>query len=227
MKKILLFTVLMAFTLTACQNDDLTQETQEEKHIFMSSHLEDSIFYNVNTKLAARLGISHKNGNTKKFQSQQVNNADLTEEEAKEILSPLTESGQELRDELVNLSETDLLELSQEEVDALNNMDEATLAEFAYFMHATTQEEYVNIEDMDNDAMQIKYTKADLVDCLSYAMGFTAISGAYGYIDGTVGLITAKTAWQIGRALIGRTLGWIGVAWVIYDYGTCLNSKRR
>ncbi|MBO5062481.1 MAG: hypothetical protein J6C31_07715 [Prevotella sp.] len=226
MKKILLFTVLMAFTLTACQNEDLTQEAQKEKQIFMSSHLEDSIFYNVNTKLAARLGTTHKHGNTKKYQSQQVNNADLTEKEAKEILSPLMESGQEMRDELVNLSETNLLELSQEEVDALNNMDEATLAEFAYFMHVVTQEEYVNVEDMGNDAMQIKYTKADLLDCLTFSLGLNAISSMTDYIYFTKELMTATVAWQIGRALILRTVGWVGVAYTIYQYGSCLNSKR-
>lgn len=40
---------------------------------------------------------------------------------------------------------------------------------------------------------------------------FDAFSGAFGYITGTAGLITARTALQLGVAVVGRTLGWVGV----------------
>ena len=38
-------------------------------------------------------------------------------------------------------------------------------------------------------------------------------------------LMTAKTARQIICAFAKRTLGWVGIAWMIYDFSECMNKK--
>lgn len=58
-------------------------------------------------------------------------------------------------------------------------------------------------------------------------MGIGIASGVDGYVGGTISLFTAATAKQIARALCTRTLGWIGVAIVLYQFGKCLKNKQK
>ena len=55
--------------------------------------------------------------------------------------------------------------------------------------------------------------------------GFEIGGGFYTYYNGTRMLMTAKTARQIICAFAKRTLGWVGIAWVIYDFSECMNKK--
>lgn len=114
--------------------------------------------------------------------------------------------------------------LSSDDVNLLVNMTDDEIAGMAYYVGVL--ESYKNDATL-NSEMQMKYTKDELIDCLSFAIGFSAISSIYRYLDGTASLMTAKTAFQIGRGLIGRTLGWVGLAIVTYDYVDCLRSKKK
>lgn len=37
--------------------------------------------------------------------------------------------------------------------------------------------------------------------------------------------MTATNALQIARGLIGRTVGWIGIAYSAYKFGKCLRNR--
>lgn len=143
----------------------------------------------------------------------------ITEEQAMDILSPLIPQGLSIRNQIVNNAELGNLNISADELQLLLNMDDSQLAELAYYI--------VTVADIDpelyDDGMK-KYTGQQLLDCLSTAIGLDAVTGLWGYIDGTATLVSASSAWTIGRALIGRTLGWVGVAYAIYSYVECLNN---
>ncbi|MBF1465265.1 hypothetical protein [Prevotella pallens] len=139
----------------------------------------------------------------------------INEEEVIRVLSPLSIEGEDLRNQLLKLEKEGKLDLTSTEISELHKMKAPELAGFAYFVAQSK---------MGNGTM--KAIKArDLIDCVSVAVGFSAGSSLWGVFDGTASLVSAKTAWNIGRAFISRTLGWIGVAYAIYEYVDCLKSK--
>lgn len=73
----------------------------------------------------------------------------------------------------------------------------------------------------------MEVTGQGVLSCVSFALGIGIASGVDGYVGGTISLFTAATAKQIARALCTRTLGWIGVAIVLYQFGKCLKNKQK
>lgn len=143
---------------------------------------------------------------------------------ARQILAPLVEEGVQIRDELIALSEAGKLEVKSTELMQIKDMDETQLAQFAFLADECAKRED---KEISSEYAIGRYSIDDLTSCMTAAIGFDAFSGAFGYITGTAGLITARTALQLGVSVVGRTLGWIGVAWAIYDYEKCLRSRRR
>lgn len=149
---------------------------------------------------------------------------DAMELRARQILAPLVEEGVQIRDELIALSEAGKLEVKSTELMQIKDMDETQLAQFAFLADECAKRED---KEISSEYAIGRYSIDDLTSCMTAAIGFDAFSGAFGYITGTAGLITARTALQLGVAVVGRTLGCVGVAWAIYDYGRCLRSRRR
>lgn len=77
--------------------------------------------------------------------------------------------------------------------------------------------------------------ESQILECLKYAIGLQGLSdlikngpeiyGLSQYYNGTRMLMTAKTARQIICAFAKRTLGWVAIAWMIYDFSDCMNKK--
>lgn len=212
MKKFFLFFALVTLFVGCTQENELLKNQKGE--ILMDSHVSKDHFNGVNKKIRTLFATTR---------SENV----ISEDEAMKILSPLVESGKEIREDFISLQSKGEINISSNEMSELCEMDDSQLAELAYFMEAATQVSYEDYSGLEEYSSKMKYKFQDFVDCLSFATGVSVISGLYGYVDGTAGLITAKTAWKIARVFIGRTLGAVGVAIAIYDFGDCMYKKSK
>ena len=157
-----------------------------------------------------------------------INVANFNEVSCKSALAPLVESGALIRNEVLAVANSKSYDISQEELSAIKEMDDATLAELAYIVGVIENANNDDLEVilMSNSNYQRPLTTDDYVDCFSFASGFSLVSGLYGYFEGTAACMTVSSAIGVCRALVGRTLGWVGVAIVVYDFTDCLITKR-
>lgn len=152
----------------------------------------------------------------------------VTENQMKSVMEPLVPSGVQICNQLLDVSNKGLLEMTEEEVYAVTNLSEADMAALAYTMKTIEQamDEYSN---NDNSAQVVKeLTRDDYIDCIGYALlGCSGISSGCAYIEQTVKLASVTTAKQIATALFKRTLGWVGAAYAAYEFSDCLKSKKK
>lgn len=162
----------------------------------------------------------------------------LSESDAQEMLIPLVEDGTAIVGQIQEAVKTGQLEITAQEAVQLEAMTDEQLAELSLVVYNLNDpfmmdELFAYIQqEIDTNAIPISdepgaYTKKELVDCLTVAFGLGTIFGLYSYIDGTYTIMTASTAFQIARGFIGRTMGWIGLAYAAYEYGNCLHSKKK
>lgn len=155
----------------------------------------------------------------------------MSEAEAQKLLSPLVKDGKSVRDQILKAAEVGELKINPEETQQLIDMKDEQLAGLSFAVYVVqdpaVMDDLFGLIDINvGGGKQISsYSKKELIDCLSFAVGLGAISGLYSYVDGTASLITARTAFAMARAFIGRTLGWIGVAYAMYEFADCLHSK--
>lgn len=198
---------ISSFFFASC-SDEVNNTKKETDGVLITCNISDKQIKDINKKMQDLFNVSRTNSAVS-----------ITEGQAMDILSPLIPQGLSIRNQIVNNAELGNLNISADELQLLLNMDDSQLAELAYYI--------VTVADIDpelyDDGMK-KYTGQQLLDCLSTAIGLDAVTGLWGYIDGTATLVSASSAWTIGRALIGRTLGWVGVAYAIYSYVECLNN---
>lgn len=144
---------------------------------------------------------------------------ELTENEAKQILKPLINDGKNIQRQL--LDKKTIVDFNTHELNFVKDMTDVQLAELSFTFN------YVYKNSMN---------ESQILECLKYAIGIQGLSdlvkngfeiggGFYTYYNGTRMLMTAKTARQIICAFAKRTLGWVGIAWVIYDFSECMNKK--
>lgn len=144
---------------------------------------------------------------------------ELTENEAKQILKPLINDGKNIQRQL--LDKKTIVGFNTHELNFVKDMTDVQLAELSFTFN------YVYKNSMN---------ESQILECLKYAIGIQGLSdlvkngfeiggGFYTYYNGTRMLMTAKTARQIICAFAKRTLGWVGIAWVIYDFSECMNKK--
>ena len=214
--------LLSAISFTSCSQEDENKLITKDGNILIENPARESVIDSVNNEIVNL--FSEPRMRTKE--------AVLNMQPAKceQILSPLSTSGAAMRDDLVELGQIGELDITAEEIAQLKEMDDAELAEFAYYVSAISQspqpEKPVDM-DLNDVSRKISYTKQDVFDCISFSTGLSLISGGYGYVEGTISLISAKTAWNVARVMIGRTLGWVGVAVAIYDFTDCMRSKQK
>lgn len=144
---------------------------------------------------------------------------ELAENEAKQILKPLINDGKNIQRQL--LDKKTIVGFNTHELNFVKDMTDVQLAELSFTFN------YVYKNSMN---------ESQILECLKYAIGIQGLSdlvkngfeiggGFYTYYNGTRMLMTAKTARQIICAFAKRTLGWVGIAWVIYDFSECMNKK--
>lgn len=159
----------------------------------------------------------------------------LDEESCKAALSPLTASGVSIRNEVLAVANDKTYDISEEELNAIKEMDEATLAELAYFVGViqTCNDDDLIMDLMNNEKLcpitlekQRPLTKDDYLDCFLKAAGWEVILGLADYAQGTAACMTVADAVAACKVLAKRTLGWVGVAYVVYQFTDCLGNKR-
>lgn len=148
---------------------------------------------------------------------------ELTENEAIPMLQPLVNDGALIRDQLI-LQKKELT-LTTQEVSELERMTDSQLAELSF-----------TIITICNEASAKGVTWGDVADCLMQATGITDLSALVKgcgigcvswYAQGTKALMTQTAVKQIIKAFAKRTVGMVGVAWMIYDFADCMNSKKK
>lgn len=143
---------------------------------------------------------------------------ELTENEAKQILKPLINDGKNIQRQL--LDKKTIVGFNTHELNFVKDMTDVQLAELSFTFN------YVYKNSMN---------ESQILECLKYAIGIQGLSdlakneieiyGISQYYNGTRMLMTAKTARQIICAFAKRTLGLVGIAWMIYDFSDCMNKK--
>ena len=142
---------------------------------------------------------------------------ELTENEAKQILKPLINDGKNIQRQL--LDKKTIVGFNTHELNFVKDMTDVQLAELSFIFN------YVYKNSMN---------ESQILECLKYAIGIQGLSdlvkgeielsGFKRYYNGTKMLMTAKTARQIICAFAKRTLGWVGIAWMMYDFSECMNK---
>lgn len=216
MKLKALVTLLCVFALAGCEQNIEIGKTSEmqQQEILLKTKIDDNLCNKVESSVINYL--------CNKISTRSVNS--ISETEVGEILAPLAGNGACVRDELVSLSEAGMLDISEAEAQELNEMEPDELAAFAYFLNVleTSEEENVAIEQK-GEMLECKLS--DVVECIGFATGVSALNGIWSYVDGTATICTAKTAFTLARGFIGRTLGFVGVAIAIYDFVDCMHKK--
>lgn len=143
---------------------------------------------------------------------------ELTENEAKQILKPLINDGKNIQRQL--LDKKTIVGFNTHELNFVKDMTDVQLAELSFTFN------YVYKNSMN---------ESQILECLKYAIGIQGLSdlvkgeielrGFKRYYNGTKMLMAAKTARQIICAFAKRTLGWVGIAWMMYDFSECMNKK--
>lgn len=226
MKTRILFAFAILATLCCCSSDS----TVETHDFGLTVNANGKMLSETHQKLGALLG-SNPEDSLAVFQTRAnlTTNSDFEElddeqkeAKAKEIFSPYVQDGISIRDEVIRYASEGLLDESPEDIQKFENLDEASLAGVAYFMSilAIVEKE----EPLTIDGEPLRLTSADVNDCLSLALGFDVVGGITGYISGTRGLITASTAFDLGLSLMGRTLGWVGLAYCTYEFVQCIKK---
>lgn len=158
-----------------------------------------------------------------KYSSRAAGN-ELTASEATQMLQPFIDDGRMIQQQI--LQNKDKYHLTIDESQAMMRMTDAQLAEMSF-----------TLSTIYNDAVAQGVSQDDIVDCLLHATGIENIADflmflgegtATGqYITGTRLLINAKTAKDIIWAFGKRTVGIIGVAFMVYDFADCIKSKQQ
>lgn len=230
---VLIYILTLTILSVSCSNDNIEdvihrncKEAKSLKVFMKDSFLDDNTFNNVNKSLYSLFNDTRGTDSDGNLSPK----TDITIEDAKSVLSPLVPSGKILRDNILDEAAKKEFNVTDEEIERLKNMDDAQLAELAYYNNVMVrlQETTGTIPNdcESNQAYYAKYSKQDILDCLTFAIGLDTASYLYGYISETAALISAKTAIKIGLAVVGRTLGWVGVAYSMYQFGDCLSKKK-
>lgn len=206
--------------LASCQTADVFMD-ESASNAALKSMINPSQIEQIDKRLASYVKIQTRAG-------EDMDTLNLSPDTLQAIFAPLVEDGAAMCEQFVELSNSGEIEITPEELERLKTLNEPELAQFSYFIHAAARSvsgEECPMDETTQAEMGMQYKREDFVDCLSLAIGWDAAVNAFSVVTGTAGLITARTAWSIGTALIGRYVGWIGLGVVVYEYGSCLHQK--
>lgn len=210
------FMVVFTIGVVSCTND-VNEDSIADKNDSSIVFIESSISVNQMDSLSNVIR-NVINNSTRSL------GCELTENEAKQILKPLINDGKNIQRQL--LDKKNIVGFNTHELDFVKDMTDDQLAELSFTFN------YL-YKDSINESQTEESSK--VWDCLLNAIGIQDLSdlakgeieinGFKRYYKGTKMLMTAKTARQIICAFAKRTLGWVGIAWMIYDFSECMNKK--
>ena len=166
----------------------------------------------------------------------------FTEEDAKLLLEPFVEDGQNIKSQLISDIQNYPADYTEDDIAAVMNTTEADMAvvSFVLYQLQTSQSGTIppglidlitgtnNLQqttdftpdyDVDVDNLQIPLEK--VLGCVGEVMGF----GSNGYTkikDGIKGLMNAKTIIHIVRSTAIRYLGYVSAAIAVCDFLDCM-----
>ena len=136
--------------------------------------------------------------------------------EISEKISPLIENGRALHQELLDkVAESEEWNtLSEEEKDSIINFsnDQHVVLSLIYFLDNPNLEYEANEAGIDAGVIK---------DCVSFALG---VRGIQEIIQNTKSLITVKDTIKVLKIIGRRYLGFVGLAWMIWDFMDCVAS---
>lgn len=226
MKTKIFFALVILVALCCCSSDS----TVESRDLSVTVNANGKMLSETHQKLATLLGSNSKDSlAVYQTRANLTTNSDFEElddeqkeAKAKEFFSPYVQDGITIRDEVVKCASAGTLNVSSEDMQNFENLDEVSLAGLAYLMSILTVVE--KDEPLTIDGEPLTLTMQGVCDCLSFSLGFDAITNIGGYISGTRGLITASTAFDIGLSFMKRTLGWVGLAYCTYEFVRCIKK---
>lgn len=206
------FVLFCAFltSLTSCGQDE-KEEVDEASYVAITSGISPQEYTDiVNSVDEAIMGSTRSLGQ------------ELTDMEAQNLLQPFVNDGKQIRNQMITLQRD--LELTNTDISLLNGMTDAQLAEFAFTFASICNKDGGITWDIFIDCLKQATGVNDVVDILTkYRKG-----GHLGmYVRGTKMLMTAKVARQFIVAFAKRTVGIVGVAWTIIEFGQCVASKTK
>lgn len=246
MKKLLPFALsAMSLILGSCSNDDSVIPPQrpggDDKPIGgtevvdkRTDELLDEHYQSIpNVKsIADKVSITYEDMNQyiSSVDPSEIDRNIVTGYETKlmETMTPLSELGNELRSELIRISndDNDPFVMDSETLQIVNSLDDVQLIGLGMIVSACLTDNEITWVD----GQMVGYEK--VVGCLAEALGIewvvSILSGGGGnvgiYIKGVKMLINANTATQILRSFAIRYLGVIGVAYTLYKFGSCMRA---
>ncbi|WP_028284090.1 hypothetical protein [Olleya marilimosa] len=189
---ILLAALVITPTLTSCSIDN-DESKIENQTVDMSKHLIDFDELKVMAENVKSIYLNNKLSRVSE---------DVTEQQIKIALKPLTDNGMEIRNELINT-----IDFTDEELNEVSNLDDKQLAELSLAFNSIQG--------------KADWSTQDVVNCLGVALGLNEI---WGLIDNTAQLATVQGTKKLLKLLAKRYLGWIGVAIAAYTFGDCMDA---
>lgn len=200
MKKVFL---MMSIILFACVSMTVTSCSNEEERLENVTHV-------LQSQISRQEMKSIQQSIIKKIQTRTRSGFnELTEEEAEELLIPLYESGLSLQEQILSAIEANPSEFTNTDIEMIENLEEDQLATLGFIV--------AELEFENEESILEAVSSSSVKDCIAVALGISTIKNI-----GINGLISAKTGmqivWQIGK----RYLGYVGLAWAIWDFVDCV-----
>lgn len=216
--------VISCVFFTSCSNNNEVKPEENLEHLHtckIESKLTDTEMTDLHKKLFEYINSPSTRGY-----------GEESEEKAREILSPLIADGVNIRNQILYYLEKDNnAKTFQKEIDMLDNLNQEQLASLSFVIYNIDDNNPVwgytisSNGDISPEILNQPYTIGQIADCLSVAFGIDIAKSVYNYIKGTQTLMSASTALEIASAFGRRTIGWIGIAYCAYQFGTCLKNK--
>lgn len=205
MKK-LIIPIAALLMLASCANENDTPEVENNNVVEITSDLSTQNFIDICSQIEFEVD------------SRADNDLVLTEPIAKEKLEPLVLDGRNLQRQL--LKEECLEELTETEKEYISTLSDEDCANLSFIYHTIIEkpiDEAVIITDNElNKAYSVSAER--IIHCALEAVGFIDLKKLS--VNGVINAKTVtKALYQVGK----RYLGYIGIAYAIYDFYNCIS----
>ncbi len=205
MKK-LIFPIAALLMLASCSNENEAPEMEANTSAEITSDLSTQNFIDICSQIESEVA------------SRSDNDLVLTEAIAKEKLEPLVLDGRNIQKQMIKQENLEMLsDTEREYISALSDEECATLSFVYHTIINNTDDEIINMTDPElNKAYSI--TSDRLLSCAGKIL-ISTCSVSFS-MNGVINAKTvAKALLQIGR----RYLGYISIAYAIYEFYNCIS----
>lgn len=226
MKKVIIVMAVL-LSLSACSSD--SDYESSSKNIVPTQVTIDDKGENIAQQLSALFAKYDNKGSATRANGLIVdkNEDKAFAEEAQRIFAPFAVEGAQMREELLKGAAEGTVALTNEEMNDLKSLSNADLAGMAYFTKVLS---YYDDQPVSNE--RVTYENNIVFNCLAEAIGvndikrlFENITHVGHIVHGTRMLMTARTGLRILKSLGLRYMGYIGMAYTVYEFARCVNDK--